>query len=335
MLKVAILGASGFTGFECLRLLQRHADVSLTHLFSLRQSETDISRYLEGLNTIPKHCEVFDPQKAYDIDCLIIALPHTHVHPIMSDMIKHSYKIIDLSADFRLQSEQRYKTYYKTDHTCKELLSDAVYGLNEFYSDSIKSSQLVANPGCYALATMLSLKPLTDQNLIKHAVIDAKSGVSGAGKALKDNFLYANVNEHISAYQTNQHRHMAELEENCSCPMIFSPHLVPMSRGILVSSYIELSRKQSFDCIANYYQSAYQQAPCVSISIQKTWPSTQDVVGSNMANITLNQVSDTHAIIITVIDNLIKGAGGNAIQSMNLMFGLNETTGLPLVAQRV
>ncbi|MAQ63895.1 MAG: N-acetyl-gamma-glutamyl-phosphate reductase [Actinobacteria bacterium] len=335
MLKVAILGASGFTGFECVRLLQFHPDVTITHLFALRESDTDIHRYLGESNSIPKTCDVFEPTQSYEIDCLIIALPHTHVHPIMADIIKQSYKIIDLSADFRLQSEQRYKTHYQNDHSCKDILNNAVYGLNEFYSDKIKTSQLVANPGCYAIATILSLKPLTDQNLIKHAVIDAKSGVSGAGKALKENFLYANANEHLSAYQTNQHRHMAEFEENCPCPMIFSPHLVPMNRGILVSSYIELNNKQTIDSIAKCYQSAYEYAPCVSISIQKTLPSTQDVVGSNMANITINQVSDNHAIIITVIDNLIKGAGGNAIQSMNLMFGLSETAGLPLVAQRV
>ena len=335
MLKIAILGASGFTGFECIRLLQAHPDVAITHLFTLRESKSDINRYITGIKSIPQACEVFDPKQSYDIDCLIIALPHTCVFPLMPMMIQQSYKIIDLSADFRLKASQRYNMYYDIDHTCQELLLESVYGLNEFYADAIKTSKLVANPGCYAIATILALKPLTDQNLINHVVVDAKSGVSGAGKALQDTFLYANANEHISAYKTNKHRHMAEFEENCECSMIFSPHLVPMNRGILVSAYIQLNKKQTIDSIARYYQEAYENAPCVRLFIQEKQPSTQDVVGSNMANITISQVSETEAIIVSTIDNLIKGAGGNAIQSMNLMFGLAETAGLPLVAQRV
>ncbi|MBI60343.1 N-acetyl-gamma-glutamyl-phosphate reductase [bacterium] len=334
MLKVAILGASGFTGFECIRLLQAHPNVVITHLFSLREPSSDINTYI-NTDSIPNNVEMFNPQTPYDIDCLIIALPHTHVFPIMPELIAHSYKIIDLSADFRLTDGNRYDMHYHNTHTCKDILDDSVYGLNEFYGTDIKKATLVANPGCYAIATILALKPLTDKSLINHVTIDAKSGVSGAGKAMQDRFLYANANEHLSAYQVNSHRHMAEFEENCPCSLTFTPHLVPMNRGILIAAYIDLTQIQVMDSLFELYQSHYESAPFVTIEANASYPSTQAVVGSNMVKISICQVNETRAIVMSTIDNLIKGAAGNAIQSMNLMFGFSETLGLPLVAQRV
>ena len=335
MLNVAILGASGFTGFECIRLLQHHSDVVISHLFSLRDTNESLVNFTGNNVSFNTTIEHFDPLKNYDIDCLLIALPHTIVHEFMPELIKHTYRIIDLSADFRLNSSDRYRLYYGMDHACESLLSEAVYGLNEYYATKIAQADLVANPGCYAIATILGLKPLTDLGMINHVVVDAKSGVSGAGKALKESNLYANANEHISAYNTNKHRHMAEFEENCPCSMIFSPHLVPMNRGILVSAYLQLSSNQTKESLEQIFQTCYENAPFVSISSTNTTPSTQDVIGTNRATISLLNVEKSQAIITVAIDNLIKGAAGNAIQTMNVMFGLPEVSGLPLIAQRV
>ena len=335
MIRVGIVGASGYTGVECVRLLQHHPNVEITALFANRSAGKSTETFFGNVSTLPNIFEEFNPKHPYDIDCLFLALPHTTVHPIMDDMMQHDYKIIDLSADFRLNSAKRYTTYYNQDHLSEQYLTKAVYGIPEYYSRDIESASLVANPGCYAISTILALKPLTDNNIIKQVIVDAKSGVSGAGKTLNESFLYCEANEHLSAYKTNKHRHMAEFEEQCKCPILFSPHLVPMNRGILATCYIETNSTQTVESVRSIYQSQYKNMPFIRTHTNNFKPSTQSVVGSNICDISILDVTKTHIVVTSAIDNLIKGAAGNAIQNLNIMFGQPQDRGLPAIAQRV
>ena len=208
MIRVGILGASGYTGGECVRLLQHHPNVTITHLFANRSAgQPTVDSFYS--NQLPQQFKTFDTASLKDIDCLLIALPHTTVHPLMKDILKHNVKVVDLSADFRLKSALTYSNYYGQAHEAESLLAQSVYGCPEFYETEIKQSQLVANPGCYAISCILALKPLADKQWLTHATIDAKSGVSGAGKKVAEPYIYCEVNDHVSAYSTNTHRHMA------------------------------------------------------------------------------------------------------------------------------
>tara|TARA_B100001989_G_scaffold112887_1_gene79177 strand:- start:280 stop:1287 length:1008 start_codon:yes stop_codon:yes gene_type:complete len=335
MIRVAILGASGYTGLECIRLLQNHQSVTITHLFANKNANKPTKEFIDSPN-LPQYFEKFDAKLLKSIDCLFIALPHTTVHPLMDDILAYDIKVIDLSADFRLNSAADYLTYYKQQHLAEHYLQSAVYGCPEYFKDQIAASRLVANPGCYAIASILAMKPLTDQALVKHVTIDAKSGVSGAGRSLSEDLLYCEVNEHIRAYSTNTHRHMAECAQLCDdVSLHFSPHLIPMSRGILASCYMSLTKEQTLQQIETYYTKAYETASFVRLLSTSAQPTTQNVVGTNRCQLIIKQLSKTDIVVFSAIDNLIKGAAGNAIQNMNIMFKLPEDTALPTIAQRI
>ncbi|RAP31278.1 N-acetyl-gamma-glutamyl-phosphate reductase [Candidatus Marinamargulisbacteria bacterium SCGC AG-343-D04] len=335
MIKVGIVGATGYTGIECVRLLQHHPQITITSLYSHQAVDKDVVDIFPGAKNLPPKFEAFDPKKKTDLDCLFLAVPHGTVHPMMSDLLTLECKIIDLSADFRLNDSSLFQKFYLEKHMNPEQLTGVPYGLPEIYKKEIKQASFVANPGCYSTASILALYPLTKQGLISNAVIDAKSGVTGAGKKASEGTHYCEVNEHLSAYNTNAHRHQAELKEHCHCDIVFSPHLVPMSRGIIASCYITLSNSLNYDDVQAIYTEFYNEAPFVEVHGLDHKATTQDSVGSNTCHITLKQVTEKTVILFASIDNLIKGASGQAIQNMNLMFDLPETMGLPQIALRI
>ena len=335
MIRVGIVGASGYTGQECVRLLSAHSQVVISHVFANRLANSSTSDYFNNNPDIPKTFEEFSSTQAYNIDCLILAVPHTQAHPIMSAVCLQPYKVIDLSADFRLNSSELYNTTYNQNHSCKELLTDFVYGVPEIHFQAIKEASYVANPGCFAISSILALYPLTSKGLVNSVIIDAKTGVSGAGKTLDESLLYCEVNEQVRAYKTNKHRHSVEIKQECGHEVLFSPHLVPMQRGILSSCYITCNKDVSLTEIVNLYKNTYKNQPFISIKEDNLMPTTKAVVRSNMCELSITQVNKNQVVIFSAIDNLIKGSAGNAIQCLNIMFELDQEVGISKIAERI
>jgi len=333
MLKVGIVGVTGYTGLELLRLLQHHPNVTVTHLFSQQFAGESSGSHFPSCEAVPSSFEAFDPDSDYDFDCLFLAVPHATTHEYMHKLAKHAYKIVDLSADFRLNDAKLFESYYSSTHQNPDLLNEVPYGIPELYADSIAHANIVANPGCYSTTAILGLMPLCAEAVVSSVIIDAKSGVTGAGKSLKRESLYCEVNEHISSYATNEHRHQAELSEHLAVPVVFSPHLIPMQRGILCSSYVQTTKPFTKEQLVALYKDFYDDCPFVTIN-SGSKASTQGVVGSNRCDITLSVVNDT-ITIFSATDNLIKGAAGQAIQNFNVMFGLDQTLSLPIIGQSV
>ncbi|MDC0036655.1 N-acetyl-gamma-glutamyl-phosphate reductase [bacterium] len=334
MIKVGVVGATGYTGTECVRLLMQHPEVSEISVFANSLAGESTYSYFGQSDKLPTSFMQFSEDVDYALDCLFLAIPHQTSHSMMPALRKHAYKIIDLSADFRLNSSDLYHEYYNVTHQSSNLLTGIPYGLSEYYAADIAKASCVANPGCFAISSILALKPFTDTNKAAFTVIDAKSGASGAGKSSNETFMYCEVNEQIRAYNTNQHRHMAELTEQCSSSILFSPHVVPMNRGILTACYIQTTTSETIDSVLSLYQDVYKHASFVRV-MQQPMPSTKSVVGTNMCELSIQQVTDTHVVVFSAIDNLIKGASGNAIQLMNIMFNLDEKLGLPQIPHRV
>ena len=333
MLRVAVVGATGYTGYEVLRLLQLHPHVDVVKLFSTQHAGTDVSSIFPSAHGLPKTFSNFDPDIDYEFDCLFLAVPHVTTHHYMAKLVSKSYRIIDLSADFRLSDDSLFNETYSVSHKSPSLLTEVPYGIPELYADDIAHAKIVANPGCYATTAILGLYPLSQEGFIDHVVIDAKSGVSGAGRSLKKDSMYCEANEHVSAYATNTHRHQAELAEHLGVPLVFSPHLIPMSRGIMCSSYVQSSKPSDEDSLLSLYNDVYKDCPFVTVHVQNKI-TTAAVVGSNRVDISI-VVANGQICIFSVSDNLIKGAAGQAIQNMNVMFGLSQELGLPILGQLV
>ncbi len=341
MLKAAIFGASGYAGQELTRLLHNHPEAEIVMLGS---------RSLDGHNISSSFNSMADP-RAYrfeesDIrtaadraDVVFLALPHGVAAEMISPEILDSAKIIDLGADFRLRSLSDYREWYHLQHPGGSVHEEAVYGLCELYRDHIAGARLVANPGCYTTCSILSLAPLLSSSLIESdetIIIDAKSGVSGAGRAPSQPFHYPECNESIKAYKIGEHRHTPEIEQELSLAsgtgirVQFTPHLVPMNRGILISAYCRPLKPANVRTIEEAYREFYRDEPFVRIfSGDEGLPETRWVKGSNRCDIGFHLDSRTGMlIVIGAIDNLIKGAAGQAVQNMNLLYNLPETMGL-------
>jgi len=328
MFQVGIVGANGYTGIELIRILDRHPNVSIKKVFShstAGQNLADIYPYLK--NKYPLTLDTFNPNTVADLDMLFLAVPNGTSHQYMKTLLNHpNLKIIDLSADFRFKNVKNYEKYYKVIHESPNLLPQIPYGIPELYRKEIKSAKACSNPGCYATSVILGLYPLAKEGKITGSVIvDSKSGVTGAGRTLKESSLYCEANESITAYQTGIHRHLPEMEENLGIKLLFSPHLTPMNRGILSSIYIENKQNLTKSQILEIYQNYYGKEPFITLLTDEKMPTTKYVKGSNSCAINI-QVIEDKIIIFSAIDNLIKGASGQAIQSMNLMLGLKETT---------
>ncbi|MCE3255090.1 MAG: putative N-acetyl-gamma-glutamyl-phosphate reductase, chloroplastic [Rickettsiaceae bacterium] len=339
-LNIAIIGASGYTGVELIRLLLTHSKTNIKALIAnsnAGQEIADIYPHLSpfGLPPLQKIEEV-DFTK---IDVAFCCLPHTTSQETIKNLMEnknHSHlKIIDLSADFRLENIDDYKQWYGHEHVASTLQPQAVYGLSEINRAKIKKSNLIANPGCYPTSVLLPLLPLIKNNLIEtsNIVIDSKSGASGAGRSLKLGNLYCEVNDGMKAYGIANHRHTAEIEQELGkiaggkLQISFTPHLVPMSRGIISTIYVSIKNSFKIDDLKNCLETQYQDE--YFVNIVNNYPGTHDVFASNFCNIGIFASRlPGQVIIVSVIDNLVKGASGQAVQNMNIIFGFDEKEGL-------
>ncbi len=344
IIKAGILGASGYTGAEAMRLLLRHPNVELTLLTADRkagQSVEEVYPHLGGYG-LPDMVSVADADWS-SVDVVFCGLPHGTTQEIIATLPK-DVKVVDLSADFRLRNPNTYAEWYGHTHQALDLQKDAVYGLTEFYREDVKGARLVACPGCYPTATLIALLPLVRAGLVdpKDLVIDAKSGITGAGRGLKQNTLFSEAGEGLSPYSVAKHRHAPEIEQEVAAfaglnaddvRVNFVPHLIPMSRGELVTCHVKLADGKTVQDIRDEYSKLFKDEPFVRLLDGSAIPQTQMVRGSNhcVVNVFEDRIPG-RATVIAAIDNLVKGSSGQAIQNMNLMFGFEETLGLEQVA---
>ena len=340
-IRVGILGASGYTGAELIRILARHPAADIRLLSAERSAGKPVEEvfpHLGGLD-LPRLIHIDDADWSA-LDMVFCALPHGTTQQVIAGLPGH-LKVVDLSADFRLADLDAYETWYGHAHQAPELQRQAVYGLTEIKREAIRAARLCANPGCYPTASQLPLIPLLEAGLIaaEDIVIDAKSGVSGAGRAAKESSLFAEVAEGIHAYGVASHRHAPEIEQGLSEAagravwVSFTPHLVPMNRGILATTYVRLSGGETAAELRRALAERYEDEPFVQVLPLGGAPATRHVRGSNhcLIGVVADRVPG-RAILISAIDNLVKGASGQAVQNMNLMAGFAETLGLEQAA---
>jgi N-acetyl-gamma-glutamyl-phosphate reductase len=341
MVKVGVVGAKGFAGEELIKLLLKHPQVKITALADqmdgIAQDITAVYPYLAGQIDLP--CEELDIEKvAQKCDLVFLALPHKVSQGIAAGFIKAGRKVIDLSADFRIKDSKVYEQWYETKHLYPELLAEAVYGLPELYREKIKKARLIANPGCYPTSIILGTAPLVRERLAgtEYILADSKSGVSGAGRAFVQNFVAAEEkSENLKAYSIGIHRHTPEIEQELSIlagketMILFTPHLIPIMRGILSSIYIMPNSNFNTQELLELYKEFYKGEPFVRILPEGKFPETNEVVNTNYCSIGVKADERTKRIIIvSAIDNLIKGASGQAIQNMNIICDYDEREGL-------
>ena len=341
--KVGILGASGYTGADAIRLLARHPNVEITALTANTHAGKTMDEVFPHffMLDLPVLTE-WEKVDWTKLDAVICGLPHGTTQEIIAAIMKANpkIKVLDMSADFRLRDKASYAHWYGHEHRALKLQGEAVYGLTELYRRQIAEARLVACPGCYPTAVLLALVPLVKAGLVDahDLVIDAKSGVTGAGRGLKQNTLFAEAGEGLSPYSVASHRHTAEIDQEIgiaagvAVTANFTPHLIPMARGELCTCYVRLKGATADDLRAAL-ESAYRGEPFVHVAKKGVLPQTQNVRGSNYVQIGVvaDRIKD-RAIVISTLDNLVKGSAGQAIQNMNLMFGWPETTGLEQIA---
>lgn len=338
-LKIAIVGSSGYTGGELYRLLLHHGRAAVTVVTSEKSAGKPIASvfpHLAGLTDL--FCESLDPEAvAKKADFVFLALPHAAAQEAAFRFHKLGRKVVDLSADFRLEDPGLYQKWYDQTHQYPELLKTAVYGLPELHRSAIRKTSLVANPGCYPTSAILGLAPLLRKGLIDYdsIIIDSKSGVSGAGRSLGLPYHYPEANEAFMAYKIGTHRHTPEIEQELArlagrqVTVSFTPHLVPMNRGILTTIYAKMTMSADTPPLHNVYNEFYRDEPFVRLLPPGQFPNVNNARGSNFCDIGVYADHRTgRAIVVAAIDNLVKGASGQAIQNMNLMMEFDETEGL-------
>lgn len=315
-----------------MRYLTRHPQVELGACLAHQQSGQNVASLFPNLlGEVEKRFESADWAKlGSSHDVVFLCLPHGESQGPVELLLQSGCKVIDLGADFRLRSPALYASTYGHPHAAPELLSQAVYGMPELHRLRIAQSSLVANPGCYPTASLLALLPLVqDENVPELVVIDAKSGVSGAGRAAKIDSLYCEVNENIRAYAVGEHRHRPEIEQTAGCKVIFTPHLVPMSRGILASVYLE----RPYHELADLYREFYRSEPFVKVLPSGQLPNTKAVAGTNNCHLAVCPADHPgYSVVLSAIDNLGKGAAGTAVHNLNILFSLPEELGLKSLA---
>ncbi len=334
---IAILGASGYTGAELIRILHLHPNAHITVLTGDSQAGKSIGEVYPHLRHLDLPALVTIEQADFSkIDLVYCCLPHGTTQTVIAALPKH-LKIIDLSADFRLADPELYKQWYGHAHQAVDLQKEAVYGLTEIARDRVKPARLVANPGCYPTSAALPLIPLIKNSLIETygIIVDSKSGVTGAGRSAKQSNLFTEINDGFSVYGVASHRHTPEIEQSLGqgIAVTFTPHLLPMNRGILSTIYVQLAKGKTSSDLRAALVKSYGNEPFVHVLPEGAMPSTHQVRGTNhcLINVFAGRVPG-QAILVSVIDNLVKGASGQAVQNMNLMFGLPETTGLQMTA---
>lgn len=341
MIKAGIIGASGYAGQELMRLLMQHPECEMKTVTSKSYVDKPYSEIYGNFTGITsKACEKLDMEQiAKEVDVLFIALPHGIASNEVTEEVLSHTKVIDLGADYRLQDIEVYKKWYGVEHGSPQLLKEAIYGLCEVNRQDIKGSRLIGNPGCYTTCSILTLLPLIKEKMIdvNSIIIDAKSGVSGAGRGLHLGTHYTECNESIKAYKIAAHRHTPEIEAALSeghepVTLSFTPHLVPMNRGILITAYAQLEHKYTYDEIKAVYNKYYSNEKFIRLLPQGVYPETKWVKGSNYCDMNFEIDERTGRIILLgAIDNLVKGAAGQAIQNMNILFDLDEATGLEMI----
>lgn len=341
--RVGIINATGYAGAELARILHQHPEVNITQVTGRSAAGKKLSEVFPHLHNINIS---IDPTIDQSIDFIFSALPHAASAQAMTPFIQKDIPCVDISADFRLKDINTYKTWYKTDHPCPELIQRATYGLPELHRTKIEKSKLIANPGCYPTGTILGLAPAIHANIINTTDIisDSKSGVSGAGRSPDIRYNFSELNDNLSAYAINGHRHMPEIQQelnaiatahnnNQNTNITFIPHLAPMTRGILGTHYASLNEKHQDTTqqqIIETYRTFYEDEPFVTVA--QSPPSTKETWGSNRIIINPNIINPSGTnpklIVITALDNLVKGAAGAAVQNMNIMLKIPETTAL-------
>lgn len=336
MVNVGIIGAAGYTGVALIEILLRHPQARITYLSRRSDSAKNICEiFPQFKNRLDLACNVTSIKEASSkCDVVFLALPHTASMEVVPKLLNAGLKVIDLSADYRLKNTKVYKDYYQAGHKDKLNLKKAVYGLPELYRNKIKNSRLVANPGCYPTAALIALAPLLALDLIDKdsIIIDAKSGVTGAGKKITEGNLFSEINEDFKAYKVGEHQHAPEINQVLSrlavkkVKVTFVPHLLPLNRGILETIYVKFApnKKQN---LLNLYKKFYKKEPFVRIKEEGSFPRLKDVAGTNFCDIGIKQNTED-VIIITAIDNLMKGASAQAVQNLNIMYKFPETSGL-------
>ena len=341
MIKVGIIGSTGYAGNELVRLLLGHKDAEIVWYGSrsyIDQNYADVYRNVFKL--VDARCMDDNlPKLAEEADVIFTATPQGYCSSVLSEDILSKAKVIDLSADYRIKDVSVYEEWYKLKHGSPELIDEAVYGLCEINRDKIKDTRLLANPGCYTTCSILTAYPLVKEGIIdpNTLIIDAKSGTSGAGRGAKVQNLFCEVNESIKPYGILTHRHTPEIEEQLgyACgkdvKIIFTPHLVPMNRGILATEYANLVEDVTYDDVRKIYEKYYGNEYFIRLLPEGDFPETRWVEGSNFVDIGFKIDPRTHRIVMAgAIDNITKGAAGQAVQNMNIMFGLDETEGLKM-----
>ncbi len=356
MIRASIVGATGYVGIELLRLLNKHPEVEVKHLIShgnVGKKLIDVYPQFSGSKYENYELEDYLDVQLSDSDIVFTALPHGISQEMVADIYKQGVRIIDMSGDYRYKDIDIYQTWYNIEHKYPELAKKAVYGLVELNREEIKSAEIVANPGCYVTASLLGILPLMDKEIINvnSIIIDAKSGVSGAGKSLKQSLLFNETQDSMKAYNLTTHRHTSEIEyilnqvyrknneEKLSFDkrtedfsLVFTPHLIPIKRGILATIYLDPVKDIVETQIINLFEEYYKKEQFVQV-LKTILPEVKYVVGSNYCHLALKYDQRTGKIIvISVIDNLIKGSAGQAIQNMNVMFNLKENSGLESTA---
>ena len=342
MIRVGIIGATGYAGGELVRILSGHKDAEIKWYGSrsyIDQKYADVYRNM--FQIVDAVCMDDNMEElASQVDVIFTATPQGLCASLVNEDILSKTKIIDLSADFRLKDVKVYEEWYKIEHKAPQFIEEAVYGLCEVNRESVKGARLVANPGCYTTCSILTAYPLAKEGIIDMdtLIIDAKSGTSGAGRGAKVQNLFCEVNENMKAYGVASHRHTPEIEEQLGYaagkPVVlsFTPHLVPMNRGILATEYAKLTRDVSWEDVKAVYDNYYGDEKFIRVLDRDVCPETKWVEGSNYVDIGFKIDPRTNRIIMMgAIDNLVKGAAGQAVQNMNLMFGLKESEGLELV----
>jgi len=339
-MKVSIIGTTGYGGAELLRILHNHPDFEIQSIHSTKEDIPIWHEYPHLYNIFEKKIERSSSEKiAEKSDIVFLATPSGISGKLASDFADKDIRIIDLSGDLRLPPNV-YKQWYKQEPAEKGLSKEAVYGLSEWNYEKIKDAKLIANPGCYPTATLLGLAPVVKAGIIdtESIIVDAKSGVSGAGRSLSRNTSFSETNDNFKVYKVNEHQHTPEIEQQLAewnsdiKPITFTTHLLPITRGIMTTSYVQLRTEYTTSQLLELYIESYHNCPFIRIRPENSFPTVKEVAGSNYCDIGIHADPRTGRLtIISVIDNLMKGAAGQAVQNANIMCGLEENTGLDFI----
>jgi N-acetyl-gamma-glutamyl-phosphate reductase len=327
--KVAVIGASGFTGEELIKILLSHPKVEITYISAILEKELKFSELFPRFtNRVDLVCKNLNQEEAVQAaEVFFLALPHRVSYTIAPFFLKKKKLVIDLSADYRLKDLKVYERFYKARHMDVTNLQTAVYGLPEFYRDKIKKAKLIANPGCYPTVSILSIAPLLREGLIENIIIDAKSSITGAGRKPSLEYHYAHLSGNLFAYKPFGHQHLPEINQILSevsqrkAEVHFTPHVVPTERGILATIYADLTLDITVEKLNAIYEKCYKNEPFIRI-FKQNLPQLKNVTGTNFCDIGF-QIEGRKIVIVGVIDNLIKGAAGQAVQNMNIIMGLS------------